>query len=154
MVSELLNQQRVPRGARLVAQVSCHPSLAPEFRDLQRSRVAYRLNDKLLIVGAGTSQLAEDMLAAGYRSIHCMDVSQVCISQLTEVRHAAYRFGLIHPGSHRTSAPTPTQRYDRLGLSISSSVQDVASMDFPEESFGAPVAESLTALLTICLTMI
>lgn len=90
----------------------CYSTCQP-YRELLS--VSLRTTDETLIVGAGSSRLAEELFAASHRSVYNVDFSPVCIR------------GLV-------------QRYDRMGIGpITSSVQDVCSLDFDDESFDAVI---------------
>lgn len=73
-----------------------------------------------LIVGAGTSQLAEDLWEASYRSLHNIDYSPVCI-RLLEQRYAGIR------SAQNTLA------------SVQNTMMDARAMSFADASFDAVI---------------
>ncbi|KAJ1632152.1 S-adenosyl-L-methionine-dependent methyltransferase [Pavlovales sp. CCMP2436] len=80
--------------------------------------------DQVLVVGAGTSRLAEEMFAAGYSNIFNLDISPVACKLLDE-------------------------RYERMGgLPIDNRIGDVQALSFNDASFDTIIDKgTLDALL-------
>uniref|UniRef100_A0A8D0BXV5 eEF1A lysine and N-terminal methyltransferase n=1 Tax=Salvator merianae TaxID=96440 RepID=A0A8D0BXV5_SALMN len=96
-----------------------------EWKELRRSLERYlRLQDSILVVGCGNSELSEQLYDEGYQDIINVDISEVVVKQM-EKRSAHLR---------------PKMTY---------AVMDVLQMDFPDEHFQVVLDKgTLDALLT------
>jgi len=69
-------------------------------------------SDNILMAGAGNSRLSEDMLDDGYQTIANVDVSQVCIDQMTEKYKD--REGMVWQQMNMTSLEFPDEAFDAV----------------------------------------
>ena len=86
------------------------------YRELLKRHVAP--SDQILMLGAGSSRLSEEMYADGYRSIYNVDLSPTCVRLL----NARYR-------------ELNQSRADDDQMSIESAVMDVRTMEIKDASF-------------------